>query len=59
MSGSTYEQRANQHRPTDPATIAAEIRRLAASGLSARVIAGALRIGLAEVLRHLARQVSR
>jgi hypothetical protein len=35
---------ANQHRPSDPAALAAEILRLHADGLSARDISTALRL---------------
>jgi hypothetical protein len=41
------------HRPTDPAALAAEIQRLAASGLKARDIATALRLGLDTVINVL------
>jgi hypothetical protein len=48
--GASYDQRANAHRPTDPAAIAAEMRRLARSGLTARDIATAFRVNVANVL---------
>jgi len=41
---SAYAQLAQLHRPTDPAALAAEIRRLHSSGLTARDIAVALRL---------------
>lgn len=44
-----YDARANQHRPTDPRAIDAEMRRLKAAGLTARDISTALRIDLAHV----------
>ncbi len=48
-----YERRANQHRPTDQALLAAEIQRLHQNGLSAHDIAGALRLGLSAVEQML------
>ena len=39
-----YSALAQLHRPTDPAELAAEIRRLAATGLRARDISTALRL---------------
>lgn len=54
LTGRTYHDRANEHRPADQAAIAAEIRRLRSGGLTATDIAGALRISLGEVLRLLA-----
>jgi len=39
-----YESLAARHRPSDPAVMAREIRRLADSGLSARDISVALRL---------------
>lgn len=44
VSNAAYDTRANQHRPTEPALLAAEIRRLHADGLSARDISTALRL---------------
>ena len=41
------------HRPTDPALIAREVRRLAAGGLTARDIATSLRLPLADVFEFL------
>jgi hypothetical protein len=41
---SAYAQLAQLHRPTDPVALAAEIRRLHISGLTARDIAVALRL---------------
>jgi hypothetical protein len=49
----THEARANQYRPTDPQAIASEIRRLRGNGLTPSDIAGALRIGLGQVLEAL------
>ena len=56
LVASTYEARAQAHRPGSLA-IAAEVRRLAASGLKARDIAQALRLDIAQVI-NLARQQS-
>ncbi len=44
---------AEMHKPTDPAAIAAEIRRLRATGLTPRDIANTLRLGLGAVLDAL------
>lgn len=44
---------ANLHRPTEPERIAAEIRRLRATGLTEYDIAAALRIGVAAVRQAL------
>jgi hypothetical protein len=44
VSSGEYDSLANQHRPTDPASLAAEIRRMHESGLTARDIAEALRL---------------
>jgi hypothetical protein len=49
----THERLAQQHRPTDPAALAGEIQRLAASGLKARDIATALRLPLDTVVNVL------
>ncbi len=49
----THDERAQVHRPTNPAALAAEIRRLAATGLTARDISIALRVGLGQVLEAL------
>jgi hypothetical protein len=54
LAGPTLEQRRNQHRPIDQAAIAAEVRRLHGSGLTAHDIAGALRLSFADVLRVIA-----
>ncbi len=43
----------DQHRPSDPAVIAAEIRRLHRDGLKPRDIANSLRLGLGAVLEAL------
>ncbi|HEV7985070.1 MAG TPA: hypothetical protein VGP20_02815 [Steroidobacteraceae bacterium] len=48
------EAERTRHRPTDPARLAAEIRRLSAAGLTTHDIAGALQIQPSEVLRLLA-----
>ncbi len=48
-----YDRLASQHRPTDPAAIAAEIRRLVAGGLRPRDVSVALRLDLAAVLNAL------
>lgn len=44
-----YALLAQMHRPTDPAALAAEVRRLASTGLSVQDISTALRIDLAQV----------
>jgi hypothetical protein len=51
----TYAAMANKHRPTDPDLLAAEIRRLHATGLTARDIATALRLQLDAVINVLER----
>ena len=43
----------NLHRPTNPAGLVAEARRLAATGLTARDVAQALRMPFPEVLESL------
>jgi len=48
-----YAALAQRHRPTDPAALAGEIQRLAASGLKARDIATALRLPLDTVVNVL------
>ena len=48
-----YEALAAVHRPSDPAAMAAEIRRLAASGLTPRDVASALRLPLDLVINTL------
>jgi hypothetical protein len=48
------EAERTRQRPTDPAALAAEIRRLSAAGLTAHDIAGALGVQPSEVLRLLA-----
>ena len=53
LAATNYDQRATQHRPTDPAAIAAEIRRLVAGGLRPRDVSNALRIDLSQVLNAL------
>lgn len=54
LSGRSYDARAQRHRPTDPAELAAEVRRLNRSGLSPLDIATALRLDLAAVRNVLA-----
>lgn len=49
-----YAMLAQQHRPSDPAQLAVEIRRLHHSGLSRRDIATALRLNLEFVVNALA-----
>ncbi len=48
-----WTQLAQMHRPTDPAVIAAEIRRMYREGLKPRDIAVALRLGVSAVLQVL------
>ncbi len=48
-----YQQRATQHRPTDPASMAVEIRRLIGTGLRPRDTSVALRLDLSAVLAAL------
>lgn len=48
-----HDLRANLHRPTDPALIAAEIQRLAAYGLTARDISVALRLPMGAILQAI------
>jgi hypothetical protein len=48
-----YQRRAMEHRPTDAAGIAAEIRRLSLNGYSTRDIAGALKLDPIAVERRL------
>jgi hypothetical protein len=50
---SAYAQLAEMHRPTDPIALAAEIRRLHESGLTARDIATALRLAPDVVINML------
>ena len=50
---SASAQLAEMHRPTDPMALAAEIRRLHASGLTARDIATALRLAPDSVINLL------
>jgi hypothetical protein len=45
--------RAQQHRPTNPEQMAAEIRRLASTGLTQRDISVALRVDMGLVLAAL------
>jgi hypothetical protein len=52
-SASNYHQGADQHRPTDPAILAASIRQLGASGLTAQDISALLRIGIGAVQQAL------
>lgn len=48
-----YESASQQHRPSDPHELAAEIRRLHSTGLSPRDIAAALRLALPAVVEAL------
>jgi len=48
-----WQMLANMHRPTDPEAIAAEIRRLRKTGLTARDISNTLRLDLGVVLAAL------
>jgi hypothetical protein len=48
-----YDIKANKFRPTDPAALAAEIRRLHANDLTARDIAEALRLAPDHVINCL------
>jgi hypothetical protein len=45
-----YAILAQKHRPSEPQTMAAEIKRLRATGLSARDISAALRLLLTDVI---------
>lgn len=45
----TLAERADAHRPRDPSVLAAELRRLHATGLTARDIASATRVPLTTV----------
>jgi hypothetical protein len=49
-----YELLAGLHRPTDPAVLAAEIRRLHGSGIGAETIAVSLHVQVEAVLAVLA-----
>ena len=55
MNAYDWRALADLHRPTDQATLYAEIRRQAASGLKARDISTALRIDMGVVLEALYR----
>jgi len=46
-----YDLLANIHRPLDPRQIAAEVRRLVASGMSDGDVAAALRLDIQQVRR--------
>jgi hypothetical protein len=48
-----YTQRADQHRPADRSAIAIEAKRLHGAGLTARDIAAAFRIDLADAIALL------
>lgn len=50
-----YDDRATEHKPTEPQQLAREVRRLHATGLTPRDIAAALRLPLPDVLEALAR----
>jgi hypothetical protein len=55
LTGDAYAMLANQHRPTDPARVAAEVKRLhAEQHLTAIDISTALRIDHAQVINILA-----
>lgn len=47
---SPYATRANRHRPTEPALLAVEVRRMHADGLTARDISTALHLALDSVI---------
>ncbi len=51
--GAAYQRRADRHRPADDKAIAAEVRRLAATGLSAMDIAQAIGIAWPAVVAML------
>lgn len=53
-----YETLANLNRPADESALAAEVRRLHASGLSPRDVSQALRIALPAVLNIINSHVS-
>lgn len=55
MNGSAFDYRrlAELHRPTNPASIAKEVRRLATQGLTPTDISTALRIDLVQVRQLL------
>jgi DNA-binding NarL/FixJ family response regulator len=53
VTDSDYNARASQHRPSDPAALATEIRRMHADGLTSRDIAEALRLSHAQVIMIL------
>ena len=53
LAGLTHDERAKLYRPTDPALICDEMRRLAASGLTARDISDALSLDIVQVLEAL------
>jgi hypothetical protein len=53
MNAVDHQRRANLHKPTDAAGIAAEIRRLSANNYSARDIAGCLGLDPVAVERLL------
>ena len=50
-----WRRLSEQHRPDDPAQLTAEIRRLHATGLTARDVASALRLDLGLVLEAIQR----
>jgi hypothetical protein len=54
LDPAAYAQLANLHRPTDPAALAAEIRRLHANGLTSYDIAAALRVAHDQIASTLA-----
>jgi hypothetical protein len=53
LTGDSYDPRAKLHRPSDPAALAAEVRRLHGLGLTAADISVALRLDLAQVRETL------
>jgi hypothetical protein len=53
VSNAAYDMRANQHRPDDPAALAAEVRRMHADGLTARDISTVLRMPHDKIIMFL------
>ena len=53
MIAADYDRLARIHRPSNPAVLAMEMRRLHANGLTARDIAAALRLDIGQVLEAL------
>ena len=54
LSLDAYARLAQEHRPTDPATLAAEARKLHGAGHSADYIASALRLPIDAVIEAIA-----